>query len=234
MLELHRKYLLSKINVIIIVIVILIITIVLLVSIKLNYSPEIRWLNRETCTSNYLQNMIFAIKLMGIIFASYLMGNAFNLYADSYSVLFLRNKVGKIKYFFGKLLMLLIVTTLLLGVLLLVGTTILYILGSWFTDWQIIFKISLNLITVILVYGLLSIIFTILFKSNFAFVLAIVAFLGMEISSDIINETNIYNVLSIFLPVLNYSDFIGNFVVNVMMICTYSLAGGILYYHQNN
>lgn len=234
MIELHRKYLLSKINIIVIGIVILMITIILFISIKPNYTQEIRWLNRETCTSNYLQNMLFTIKFMGVILASYLMGNAFNKNYDGYSVLFLRNKRGKIKYFFGKLLTLLLITSVIIIILLLIGTIILYSLGNWFNNWQTILKISLNLITLILIYGLISIILTIILRSSFAFVLSIVAFLAMEISIDIINEMTIFNILTIFLPVFNNLELNDSFIVNVMMIISYSLVGGISYYHQTN
>ncbi len=234
MLELHRKYILNRINMIIIGTIVFVITLILLFSIKIGWSTEVRWLNRDTCINNYLQNMVFTTKLIGIIFSCYLMGNAFNRYSDGYAVLFLRQQKERIKYYFCKLMALFLVNSLVIMLFMIIGTFILYLMGNWFNDYLMILRIGFNLLTITTIYGLLSIIISLILKSNFSFIVPFVLFLGMEVLADMIGETTIYNSLKIFFPTFNfYSEnrLIGE---NLLLIIAYSQLGGIIYYEKNN
>ncbi len=178
--------------------------------------------------------MVFTTKLIGIIFSCYLMGNAFNRYSDGYAVLFLRQQKERIKYYFCKLIALFLVNSLVIMSFMIIGTFILYLIGNWFNDYLMILRIGFNLLTITTIYGLLSIIISLILKSNFSFIVPFVLFLGMEVLADMIGETTIYNSLKIFFPTFNfYSEnrLIGE---NLLLIIAYSLLGGIIYYEKNN
>ena len=233
MFRLHRKYLFSKVNKFILKILIVIVTVILLLSIEMNYSYDERWLNRTSCLDNYFQNMIFTIKFIGLIFSCYIMGYAFNNYNDNYSVLFLRDRKGRIKYFIGKVVSLCTFINFVILILLMLASFILYTYCNWFYDYIMILKISFRLTTIILTYGLISAIVTIIFRSSFAFVIPIILFICVDVLNDTIGDSSLYNNILIFLPSFDIGNLIVPSIINILLILCYTAAGTILYYFRN-
>lgn len=233
MVELHRKYLFSKTNKIILKILIIMVTIILLLSIGMNYPDDERWSNRINCLNNYLQNMIFTIKFVGIIFSCYIMGNAFNNYNDNYSVLFLRHRKERIKYFMGKVFSLFIFISSIIFIVLTIASFILYTYCNWFYDYIIILKISFRLTTIILTYGIISTVVTIIFKTSLAFVIPIILFICIDVLNDTIGDSNFYNNILLFLPNFDITNLIIPSLTNLVVILCYIVLGTILYYFRN-
>lgn len=234
MFELHRKYLLSKTNKIIIRIGIIIITAILLMSIKVDCSNDVRWLNRVAYSDNYLQNMIFTIKFIGLIFSCYIMGSAFSNLNDGYSALILRTRKDRIKYYIGKTISLCLVVCFVIIMILIIGTLILYIFGNWFYDYRLILKVGFRLITIILSYGVMSTIVTIVFKTSFAFIIPIIIFLSMDVLGDVIGDSSIYYYLITFFPNFEMSNFVVASLINLFLISIYVIIGALLYYKTSD
>lgn len=233
MFKLHRKYLFSKTNRIILKILIIIVTIIFLISIEVNNSNNERWLNRTSCLDNYLQNMIFTIKFIGLIFSCYIMGYAFNNCNDDYSVLFLRNRKDRIRYFIGKVVSLCTFINFIILVVLTIASFILYIYCNWFCDYIMILEISFRLTTIILTYGVISIIVTIIFRSSFAFVIPIILFICIDVLNDTVGDNDLYNNILIFLPNFDLTNLIIPSIINLVLILCYTAIGTIIYYFRS-
>lgn len=233
MINLHRKYLFSKINLVVVIIIMFIISSVFVFSIKINWNQEYRWLYRNYCTENYLQNMIFTIKFIGIIFSCYLMGSSFTNSNDGYAILFIRFRKDRIKYFFSKFLSLIIVDSCLIGMIFIVGTFILYSFCQWYDNYRMLIAIAFNIITINIVYGLLSVIGTLLLKASFSFIIPFAIFLGIEIMIDLFGDSNYFMLFKTFFPTIVFGKEYYFQIFNILLIILYGLIGGIIYYQKS-
>ena len=100
--QIHRQYLFSKINIIIIFLVVVITIICYLSTIDITFNTYERWLNRKESWINFYNTTLFVGKFIGIILAVYIMGSSFAPNIDSYNVIFLKNRKNRIKYFLSK------------------------------------------------------------------------------------------------------------------------------------
>ena len=100
--KLHRKYLFSKINVIITSILIIIIIIFSVSIIEPFKDSSIRWMNRFYITNNFEQAYLTFVKFIIIFYSCYLFSSCFSKNNDNYYIILINN-ISKSKYLISKI-----------------------------------------------------------------------------------------------------------------------------------
>ncbi len=198
LITLHRKYLLNKIN-IIVIIFLLLMAIFLAFSVIEPFTDQYsRWTNRLAIEENYEQSYLTFTKIILVIFSCYLFGIAFGKNGDSYAII-ITCTINKTKYFITKIISLWLIFTFI-SLYFLVNY---HIIGFIFNDWHIIkmatIKKFVDLYLVSLIYGFLSIILMRLFNSPYTIILTI----GLYLASEIILEASpsmLAKGINIFFP----------------------------------
>lgn len=89
--QLHRKYLFSKINVIITTILIGITILFSIAIIEPFKDSSVRWMNRFYITNNFEQAYITFVKIIMIFFSCYLFSSCFSKNNDNYYIILIDN-----------------------------------------------------------------------------------------------------------------------------------------------
>ena len=227
--QIHRKYLFSKINVIIIFLVVVITIICYLSTIDITFNTYERWLNRKGLWINFYNTTLFVGKFIGIILAVYIMGSSFSPNIDSYNVIFLKNRKNRINYFLSKSLTINSIIFLVIILIGLFGIVIIAVFSSWFNNFLDLLLLFLNLALLSLVYGNLSIILTLLFKTQLIVIVPLVLFIMIEV----LIEENFINYVLIFIPTINLDKLSFSTIHLIILIFFYNIINCIIYYNKD-
>ncbi len=208
MIQLHRKYLFNKTNIIIIVAIILL-TILLNIIIVNPFIKSIDvWMIREEKMLEFINSNILFTKMITILLSIYLYGITFTKNYDNYHILLITRITIK-KYFLSKVFMLTLEILKLIILFFLINLWI----GIYFTKWYYI-KIDfiieyIKIFLLSITYGLLSLIFTRVIKNIYSVLLITANYVFSEIVISETNNSFFINYIQLFLPttILNANDY---------------------------
>lgn len=205
LIKLHRNYLFSKINLIIMFIVILIGLILSFILINPFELVSQKWSNRLISSSSYEQNNLIYTKILMVLFASYLFGIYFSKSGDDYSVLLLC-KINKNMYFITKVMT--VVLTLFSVILLMFFSHI--SIGMLFNRWYYfninLFKDYCDIFLVSLSYGFLSLSCIRIFKSLYTVIIPFSLYLVSEIIVDYGTTNILVKIICLLFPTTYLTD----------------------------
>ncbi|HHU80276.1 MAG TPA: hypothetical protein GXZ35_02940 [Acholeplasmataceae bacterium] len=197
LITLHRKYLWTKVNLIIFDLLVGIINIGLLVSINPIEQISLHDLNRKSYALAYNTNMEIMMKISLTLISCYLFGSSFCFQNDNYRVLYLSSQKGskkRIVYFLTKYYAL---ASIYFGVVL-VAFLCYMIIGYLFTSWFVIefsvIEFFGGLFLTGLIFGSVAMIFGILFNNWFSSLIPYIIF----IISEIIVELSSNQLIKVF------------------------------------
>lgn len=229
--KIHRKYLFSKINAVAIVLVIFLVTVTYLLSARINLSSSENWLNRKEWWESFYNIVVFSEKFIIILLSSYLMGSSFLGTNDNYSVLFLRNKNDRYYYYFSKVLTVECCIIIINSIICLISLIIAYSVASWFTNFLILCKTYFYFSLLGIIYGFLSIIFVLLFKTHISLILPFIIFIISETVVDI-KDIQIFDTLFwLLIPIIKTNLSVSSFFHFAILIFLYGGISSLLYYH---
>ena len=191
--KLHRKYLFSKINVIITSILIIIIIIFSVSIIEPFKDSSIRWMNRFYITNNFEQAYLTFVKFIIIFYSCYLFSSCFSKNNDNYYIILINN-ISKSKYLISKIFT---IEMKLLEILVMILFN--YILINYlFNQWYII-EISI-------IYGLLSLILIKIINIIYSSIISLGFYLISEILIDYEISSKIISIIQLFFPTTYLKD----------------------------
>lgn len=199
MVKLHQKYLLNKVNFIIMIVLVVIAFVFQMVLVHSFTKGVYIMTEKMENLNNYNSTSIIFTRMIGVFWSIYLFGFGFNKDGDNYSIL-LQSKVSKKKYFYSKVLAINCELFKLVLFFFLINIWI----GILFTKWYIVkLDIVLEYLKIYLfslIYGYLSLLFMRVFKSVFSVIIITVSYIASEILlTENINE-NILNYIQLLLP----------------------------------
>ncbi len=199
LVKLHRKYLFSKINIIIIFILAIIAFIFAISTIKVFDSEVSRWMNRVLISENYEQSYLMFVKIIIIIFSSYLFGMAFSRQGDSYAAI-INPLINKGKYFITKVISLIMMYTMVWLILLFNYLLINILFNKWYYYEINTFKNFLDIYLLGIVYGYFSIIMIRLINSSYIIIVVFGLYLISELLLEYDNNFIVTKILNMFFP----------------------------------
>lgn len=199
MLQIHCKYLFNKLNRIIIAVVLFLVLIAFILAINLRISFNQRWLNRIDNFNSFYQVIIFIGKFIGVLLSSYLLGSAFSNGADGYCVLFIRNGRDKVFHCFTKIIVIEVIVLLIMFLFGIFSSFVICLFSTWFNNIWLLIESFLTLGLLGLIYGNLSLIFVLLFKTHFSLIISFVLFLMVEVISET-PDNSLVTFITIVLP----------------------------------
>lgn len=209
--KIHRNYLLNKINIIIMIFTIIVVGVIALTSI-LKINNNYSWFLKKEAMYEYLSNSLLFYKLIIIVLNSYLWGSAFTKEKDSYHLLISDFNHVKFKYLLTKITTLIIISLLLIFSFFIIYAFIGIICSNWYEIDKNIVYLFINYLLIVMIYGLLSIIFSVLFVNEFAYFIAPLFFVFGELAVDNNDTSIIIKIFQTFFPnitldVVSYSSF---------------------------
>ena len=150
--SIHRKYLLSKTNVIIVSLIILLSLVCYLSTVNISFNNFERWLNRKESWINFYNTILFVGKFIGIILSILIIGTSFGKEQDGYNILFLRTKKNRVKYYFSKSLTVNSIVFSVIFVIGIIGIVAVSFFASWFNKFEELMILFINLSLISLVY----------------------------------------------------------------------------------
>ena len=110
-MNIHRKYLINKISLVLFFLLIIVSFLINFASI-FSINNEYNWFDKDIATSQFLETYLLFFKLVVINLNCYLFGYSFNKEQDSYHLLITGYSYLKVKYIITKLLMICIIILL--------------------------------------------------------------------------------------------------------------------------
>lgn len=233
LMKLHQKYILNKVNKIILIIIVS--TFVLLEFFLLKpLSRNDNWMQKSELLENYENYSITFIKSVTIIFVTYLYGIYFNKNTDNYRLI-ISQKVRIEKFYFTKILVAMFLIAIYMALILLIHITMGYYLVNWYHLNNYILKYFLEIYLIANVYGFISLITMRIFKTLYAILIPIVLYFASEIITDI----NLGNALNSFFELIlptSFNDVNSSLFYHIMALiligCTYLEFGYLVYIHK--
>ena len=152
------------------------------------------------------ENIIMLFKLGILNLFIFIFGYSFSKDQDSYNQLIDDFKQNIIKYFVSKILVLIYITFLFF----LFFSFLVIISGKIFSNWFYIdysfIKLIINMLMIVIVYGLLSIIISNILGNSYSSFIIIFLFVFGEILKDTNGAFNLYNIYSIFFPSIDITN----------------------------
>lgn len=158
------------------------------------------WFYKNNNYSDFIGSNLIFFKLIMINIVCYIWGNAFTKNQDSYHLIIKDFYKHKVLYFLAKILLLSIIS---IGIIYLsfIATSL---IGICFTNWYEIntytITIYSSIILVSLIYGLISVIFTLLIPSNFSFFISPLIFVMGELLFDYNSTGSYVKVFELLFP----------------------------------
>lgn len=205
LIVLHRQYLRTKINLIVIVILMMVVSLGLLISINPFDLLSIHDLNRQNYAMSYQINMELLMKLTMVLISCYLYGSSFCHHQESYRVLILSNhheRSSRITYFLTK--------TYAIGsfiMVIILGGMISYcLIGYFFSTWFIIniylIKFFFILILCALIYGVMAGILALITNNWFSSLIPYLIFLVSDFVHQYSTKSLFSKIFSFFFPTI--------------------------------
>ena len=160
MFNLHRKYLLSKINYMIILFIILVTLLVYFVLFNPFNNSYTHWLNKQESIKTSIDNIVFINKFIFVLIGSFLFGNSFSLQQDAYNVIFLRTKKDKVNFYITKILSIISIIAFIFVILCFSNLFLFNYKINYYSNIKDLVLINFESFLLALVYG--SIIFQVL------------------------------------------------------------------------
>lgn len=200
-LNIHRNYLFNKINV---RVILLLEIVALIISFSGIYSinEEFSWFDRVTALNNYLETVTTYFKLVIIMICCYIWGSSFTKERDNYHLLINNFHEKKIQYVLSKIIVLIIISFITIY-LLVFGCSIMGVICSnWYEIDKKIIILYLSYFFIVIIYGNLSIIFSLIITSDYAYFISVGIFVFCEIVKESMTEGLTFNLIQIFFPTI--------------------------------
>lgn len=222
LVKLHLGYLLSRNNSIIISFVLFIFSLICLYESKFYFSPNQQLLYQNYYQTQYTHSVLIIIEIMLVIIGCYLFSNIKN---NTYFILL---KVKKSKFYVSKVItnifVIWMITSLMFGIYLGVGA-----ITKWFVFSFDIVLIYIRILLQTLVYSLITLNFSYLFKTNFAFIFVFFIYIIMKNATY---DNIIIQLVNIFIPTLTTNNL--SFIILIMNLILYILIGFCLFKRYEN
>ena len=234
--KLHRKYLFSKINVIITSILIIIIIIFSVSIIEPFKDSSIRWMNRFYITNNFEQAYLTFVKFIIIFYSCYLFSSCFSKNNDNYYIILINN-ISKSKYLISKIFTIEMKLLEILVMILFNYILINYLFNQWYIIEISIFK-SFGIIYILsIIYGLLSLILIKIINIIYSSIISLGFYLISEILIDYEISSKIISIIQLFFPTTYLKDnnlFLKYGILHLIsLIVLYFLVAYLLYLKKN-
>ena len=203
--KLHRKYLFSKINVIITSILIIIIIIFSVSIIEPFKDSSIMLMNRFYITNNFEQAYLTFVKFIIIFYSCYLFSSCFSKNNDNYYIILINN-ISKSKYLISKIFTIEMKLLEILVMILFNYILINYLFNQWYIIEISIFK-SFGIIYILsIIYGLLSLILIKIINIIYSSIISLGFYLISEILIDYEISSKIISIIQLFFPTTYLKD----------------------------
>lgn len=234
LMRLHQKYIINKVNKIILII--LLITFILLEFFLLKpLSKRDNWMEKKELLENYENYSVTFIKSISIIFVTYLYGICFNKNNDNYRLI-VSQKVRIEKFYLSKILTALIITAMYIILNLFIHIMMGYYLVKWYHLNTYVFRKFLEIYLISNVYGFISLTVIQAFKTMYAILIPIVLYFASEIITDITTNNNFNYFLQIILP-CNFTTSDNGLIYHLLALaligCVYLECGYLFYIHKD-
>lgn len=219
-LKLHQKYILNKMNLIILGLLIVINILISIISIN-NLNAKDLFFNIENATNTYLENGLMLFKLIIISILCFVWGTSFTIDNEAYHILVNNYNQNKVKYFLSKIGILCIVSFIVIFLIFITSS----LFGIKYTYFYENNSVTLNLymsyILLIYIYGFLSITFTLIIPSNFASFISVGLFVFGEIAGSNIDNDKILDCYYLLFPTLNLAfDNVSRYgLIHLVLLC---------------
>lgn len=210
LMRLHRNYLLSKINILIIGVVIFMAIILSFVLVNPFESSNERWLERFISIQNYEQSYLMFVKILMVLLSSYLFGIYFSKSGDDYSLL-LTCSIDKKRYVVSKILTLLVTIFAITCFVLFFHVAIGVFFNKWYSAQLSTIYQFMDIYLISIAYGFLSIIGIRLLKSIYAVIIPFSFYLVTEVLADYGINHPVVKITGLFFPTTYLSN--GNIVL---------------------
>ena len=203
--KLHRKYLFSKINVIITSILIIIIIIFSVSIIEPFKDSSIRWMNRFYITNNFEQAYLTFVKFIIIFYSCYLFSSCFSKNNDNYYIILINN-ISKSKYLISKIFTIEMKLLEILVMILFNYILINYLFNQWYIIEISFFKCFGIIYILSIIYGLLSLILIKIINIIYSSIISLGFYLISEILIDYEISSKIISIIQLFFPTTYLKD----------------------------
>ena len=225
MFNLHRKYLLSKINYMIILFIILVTLLVYFVLFNPFNNSYTHWLNKQESIKTSIDNIVFINKFIFVLIGSFLFGNSFSLQQDAYNVIFLRTKKDKVNFYITKILSIISIIAFIFVILCFSNLFLFNYKINYYSNIKDLVLINFESFLLALVYGSISIILILIFKTQLVLIVPLILFF----ISDGLN----WSFLKIYFPSIRSIVTFDGFIHKILLYCFYSTLGGIIYFYKD-
>ena len=233
MLRIHLGYFFNFINSLLIAGIVLSSSIIFYINIKTNAGHGNFFLRTDLYQS-YLETLVLYTKLVLVMIFSFIFGSFFNKNNDAYHYLMPNYHHNKIHYFFTKMLLLIILLLVSVIIIFICFSVVGLFWSSWYDNNKGIIYLFVNLFLVLLVYGLLAVIFSILIPSIYSFFIPGFIFVLVEMLRD---GNNFVHYLELILPniSLEYAHYSYYGIIHlIILVIIYLSVAGIIYYRKYN
>lgn len=229
LLKLHRNYLFSKKNTILIIVLLFVLVLGFLWSLKITDNQNHQILFSEDYQKSCEYQTLTIVRVMSVLLSSYLFCHCF-IKNNGYSVIL---NIRRTYFFITKIMTIGWVMFVIILFLLLTYIFEASIFTKWyFFDYHLIINF-LKIYELSLIYGFLTFFISYLFNSSFGFCLVFGIFMTMEI----IKESNVnLNFLKILFPIIEKSN---NTIaslsshIHLIVLCFFYFLLSIVVYNQN-
>lgn len=230
--QLHRKYLFSKINVIITTILIGITILFSIAIIEPFKDSSVRWMNRFYITNNFEQAYITFVKIIMIFFSCYLFSSCFSKNNDNYYIILIDN-ISKSKYLISKVVTIKIKILEILVIILFIYIVINYVFNQWYIINISIFKSFGIIYLLVNIYGLVSLILIKVINTIYSVMISLGFYLISEILIDYEVSSQMISIIQLFFPTTYLKDndlFLKYGIFHLMILMALYFFIGYLFY----
>lgn len=199
--KIHQKYLINKVNIIVISLLIVLFCVLALISIK-DFTIAKNFFYSDNIIKDLLDNILIYTKIVLIPFICFFFGNSFTKDQDDYHVLFPSYYKHKKRYYISKLLLLAFVCFIIEYISFFIFSISSSLSSSWYTTSNSLREFYFNVYLVCIVYGLISIICSICIPSTLSSFLPIGLYIIGEIIKDIPLFNNLYTYYYLLIPTI--------------------------------
>lgn len=228
LIKLHLKYLITKTNLILFSILLLSNMIMLTLSSGAIYSFSERWFMMTSFKESYIDFTKNIFKIILPLISSFLFGNSFLDYNDNYLLIFHNNKKTRIKFYFTKLISIILVIFLINFTTFIIYSFIGYLSIPCFVMNDLNFNFWYRLFLLCIIYGVLSLVVVLSTNHSFGYIIVIIIYIAI----NALNEINgkILNLVGFFFPC--YLVKISS-VYLIFIVVFYNIISFWIYYYKD-
>lgn len=221
--KLHLKYLLNKVNVILLITMFTILMITMMTSSKLFTSFSEKWFMKKNNQVLYESTILNIFKFLIPFFSIYFFGHSYLKKQDNYVIMIVKNRYERIKYFISKIVCIQFIITIFL-----IAVFEMYLFFGYISICKFIpnFKFWIEVYLISLIYGLFTTTFTLLINHSLLYIIIMLGYLIL----NIIYELN--EIMIVFFPIYFNLEYYKLWIL-VVPICFYFCISLLIYFFSD-